>query len=992
MNNCTKKLLTFATTAAMLCSSVCLQFSKPLTAYSPVSGAQANNPLSAKALSATTSDAGMAGLEQLDSAIAAENSVQVNNVCDTLTTLLERDLREQNVATEAFDDPVLEARRQQYQNEMTVRAARTRNALDAVRAGSTDESDMQVLREAFAETGASHRSTAAPSSAKHLKDAETEEGELTAAAAQPLSEALPAIEEIYLNSDTEIPEDIKEFAKELGSAKEIYRFVKEKINYEAYAGSKKGASVTLDQLGGNDIDQARLLIAMLRSVGVPARYVTGTVEITAEQAVAVTGAADAKSAGRILEARHKGVKGVTKQGVLNGYRMEQTWVEAYVPYTDYRGAGNAEGKSVWVPLDPSFKTLSILTDTVTFDLTEDELALVSAMDAMAEDQPVIYSDYVHPDHQAEISVRSIDAVDDSYLPASLPYTVLSIKERYAALPNELKDSLTIAVNGEELFSGLLTDIYLQRITVSYIPATDSDKKLLDNDAKLTEVPAYLVQMLPVVTVLGKNGADKYVGKQPVSLGGMQQMTTTLKNEGDTTILTDDIFAGSVYAFSFDYQHIMPADISVSYDRVCMAKEIANESNYASPEVVGAMLDYAGKSYFALCDNSAQKYEPVFNVCRSRQFGLCITGYQFNSKDTLGIVDKLENASFFIDVAYNNYAAISYNGSVKDETGFNTTLGFIESYNEGIVWECLTEDNLQGISTVSVMEAAIKENIPIRLVCAANEEEALAESHVSESVKNEVRDFVNRGMMVELVSDTVSIGEWTGTAYIARDMQTGAASFMLSGGTAGGATQCFDALYLINCTLFVVTLSVASVKLVESSMKMLMVTPSRRLAGFASGYSTGKTLGKAFEMYFENINFVYDYAMEGDAVLKRFYDFTEDNLKQTKDYVVSCLHGAVGDLFGNVMYMFSEACSLMKEIKGIFNALNQTGRIVKDSSELMDDYDKLKDLTGSDYEEMLAKNNKKCIDTAVGYIMTLVRLFFGEALEAEDPDDLFKLDF
>ena len=380
MNNYVKKLSAFAVSAAMLLTAAGLNFVRPLEASEPVSGTRALTPLSAKALSATSADAGEAGLEQLDIAFSAENSEQVDTACDTLTVLLEQELAAQNTMPDILDDPVLEARRQQYRNEITVRAARTRAALEAVRSGEADEEALQTIREAFSETGASHRSTATPSAAKHLQDAETEEGSLTKTAPQPLPETPPTTEETYLNSDTDIPEEVRNYAQNLGSAVEIYRFVKEKIVYEAYAGSKKAAEVTLDQFGGNDIDQARL-----------------------------------------LKARHKGVKGVTNQGSLVGYRMEQTWAEAYVPYTDYRGAGNAKGRSVWVPLDPSFKTLTTLTDTVTFDYSDDEKAVIAAMDALADEQPVIHADYVRPGNTAEVSVRSVDAVDDGYLPASLPY-------------------------------------------------------------------------------------------------------------------------------------------------------------------------------------------------------------------------------------------------------------------------------------------------------------------------------------------------------------------------------------------------------------------------------------------------------------------------------------------------------------------------------------------------------------------------------------------
>ncbi|MBP0966478.1 MAG: transglutaminase domain-containing protein, partial [Oscillospiraceae bacterium] len=612
MNNCLKKAVTAATAAVMLVSAVSLDFVRPLQAADPVRKAQRLAPLPAQALEFTSADAGEAGLEQLDAALTSESSSEIRAVCDTLSALLESELAAQNVMEEPSDDPVVEARRQQYRNEITVKAARTVSALDALRAGTADETDLETIRDAFAERTASHRSDATPSIAADIPAAETEEGGLTAAAAQTPATDLPTDAETLLTGETALPQAVTDLARELGSAKEIYRYVKEKIGYEAYAGSKKGAAVTLDQLGGNDIDQARLLIAMLRTINVPARFVTGTVEITAEQAAAITGAADAESAGRILEARHKGVKGVTDQGKLVGYRMEQTWVEAYVPYTDYRGAGAAKGRSVWVPLDASFKTLNTEKHTIPIEAGEDTQALREQMDLLAAEQPLIYSDYEQLGDTADVYLRTIEPVSDFYLPASLPYTVLSVSGRYAALPDEMKDSLEIAVNGETLFSAPLTDLYFKQITVSYIPASDADRKLLDSDSKLTEVPAYLVQMLPVVTVRGDNGTDRYVGKQAAALGAMQQMTTTLNNEGDTTILTDDIFSGSVYAFNLDYQRIMPADINYSYGLLCAAKENAKEDNYTNPEILGATLDYAGKSYFAYCDEESLKYETVFN--------------------------------------------------------------------------------------------------------------------------------------------------------------------------------------------------------------------------------------------------------------------------------------------------------------------------------------------------------------------------------------------
>ena len=55
----------------------------------------------------------------------------------------------------------------------------------------------------------------------------------------------------------------------------IYEFVRNEIVTEWYAGSRKGASGTLHDRSGNDIDQASLLIALFRAANLASRYVHG---------------------------------------------------------------------------------------------------------------------------------------------------------------------------------------------------------------------------------------------------------------------------------------------------------------------------------------------------------------------------------------------------------------------------------------------------------------------------------------------------------------------------------------------------------------------------------------------------------------------------------------------------------------------------------------------------------------------------------------------
>ena len=56
----------------------------------------------------------------------------------------------------------------------------------------------------------------------------------------------------------------------------IYNYVRDYINYAFYYDTKHGAVGTLEVGSGNCVDQAHLLVAMLRTADIPARYVHGT--------------------------------------------------------------------------------------------------------------------------------------------------------------------------------------------------------------------------------------------------------------------------------------------------------------------------------------------------------------------------------------------------------------------------------------------------------------------------------------------------------------------------------------------------------------------------------------------------------------------------------------------------------------------------------------------------------------------------------------------
>lgn len=112
----------------------------------------------------------------------------------------------------------------------------------------------------------------------------------------------------------ELTEEMKKLAGELDTPLNIYNYIKNNIDYEYYYGSRKGAAGTFESKGGNDVDQAGLLIAMLRYKGYPSMYVEGNILLEPEKAMSLTGADTAEHAAAVLASNGVPVTRLTSGG------------------------------------------------------------------------------------------------------------------------------------------------------------------------------------------------------------------------------------------------------------------------------------------------------------------------------------------------------------------------------------------------------------------------------------------------------------------------------------------------------------------------------------------------------------------------------------------------------------------------------------------------------------------------------------------------------
>lgn len=653
--------------------------------------------------------------------------------------------------------------------------------------------NVEIISKAFAQNNISTTSNDFQSNA--IKSVEPKSKEINSFEAytknsiEAVGTSQPDDSSLEFTDETQLTDDVKALADELKTPLNVYSYIKNKVNYECYSGSRKGAVATFESNAGNDVDQASLLIAMLRYLKYPAKYVTGKAVIDANQAMKLTSAEDIKSAGTILASSGRPVTALITGGKTVGFVVEQTWVEAYVPYTDYRGAGNNSGDKMWVALDTSVKEYTrvkgLYDDLEKFGLSEDDLS-ISATTTDA-DVNKLYDKLtkIEEEHSGEgvvLNTRKIVEESLTYLPLSLQYSVESITKEYNAIDENQCDSIEFIIDGEKISKLKALDIYSKRLVIEYAPETKSDEEIIAKYGSIFEVPAYLVKMVPQLKLDGE-----VVGTGPaVTLGSSQTFKMNVYSEGKTNVVTNPITAGSVYQITEDMQNITSAEITKAMDEAKSISGSVNTDNVYSDEYLGKILDFAGKTYYAQIDISNSLLAEKENISSTRSLSVGMTGYSVRTSSMFNTTVGINEGSLYIDIDLNLVSAVSRNGDKDSEYTFVSTSGVISSYYESLIWEEVTGE--KGISTISLLNTAMQEKQSLLMLSSANFEKEKSKLNADSDTMREITNAVNSGKIVTIHSDKLTVDEWEGYGYIITDPKTGGAAYMISGGLSGGSTS------------------------------------------------------------------------------------------------------------------------------------------------------------------------------------------------------------
>jgi hypothetical protein len=693
---------------------------------------------------------------------------------------------------------------------------------------------------------------------------------------------IPSTSDLDTDAETGISEEIKDLVKTLTTV-EIYEYVCNNVDYEPYYGARKGAIGTFDQRSGNDFDTASLLIGMLRCKGIPARYKTGKVSLTIDQAMKLTGTSNAAAASRVLASLGVPTTALTSQGKISALQIQRVWVEAYIAYDNYRGIGDGGGQKYWIPLDASFKQYEIIQGLdllpamgVDQDSYEDYLyesismanggLLFDTDNPYGKSTDELYEnlDKFIKGNVAENSTfvdiaggKRITAHQEGLLSPVLPYKVVSASEEFTSIPDKYKEKVTFTLSGSIgnsfRYEATLSDLYNKRVSISYVPATDTDASIISSYGGIFKTPAYLVNMKPQ---LKADGVVLSQGAQ-ITLGSRQNLVMTFTAIGLPADSVKNILtAGDIYNISFDYGKTSPNELTSAAEKLKLLQKTANERNIYSEEVLGEFLCAIGRSYNAKAGIYDALISGQLGVRDNKLSGELMTGYRNNVQYLFGAPVKVNEGGMFIDVARSIYSVTSETGDQSKELAFMLTGGMLNSSLEHEIFE-----NIMGapaVSTMKVLQIASERNIPIYTVTKANLNEVLPDLDLSQAVKNDIKSAVNSGKTVTVPQRNIEYFDWSGAGYIVLDPLTGAAGYMIGGGLSGGSISLKN---ILTRTLELIAYGIAIILIAE--LAQIVLTAFFPLAIVTAVFNVLGILSVCYSVIY-NISLLVKYGETGDS--------------------------------------------------------------------------------------------------------------------------------
>ncbi len=617
----------------------------------------------------------------------------------------------------------------------------------------------------------------------------------------PLKPAPPTSADLEPTEDVQITPAIQAEAASLGynPAKEL-AFVHDQYFFEPYYGAEKGSEETFYSYGGDDQDQASLLIALLRASNIPARYETGIVTVKAAEVENWLSVSNTFVALDVLQENGIPAAATKKDDTIGNVVFVHTWVTAFLHHR-------------WVKIDPSFKQY-------TFDSGVNPLGIsgfnVNTMESDAANGATINpqdfyftninftagENYLNQTTNNLVSIASaqypnytigqlfggraiiplnLSKVEKEMLktgkPSVLPYRVKKLLSISDTIPSNLHMTASFNIGGIS-FTSDVEQIVNQKLWIEYEPATPQDAAIIQAAGGIYNViPAYLVNMVPVL----KEGSQVIGVGSAVPLGSEQTLTSTFSEPNFQPDTNQKIlFAGGVYTIGLDAQR---GFIEPSLSQMIQQARIEIQSGSITPGIVSDVLFATAKSYWAETDIDAQWLGQASDVVWSRSGpGEAVTDQDLSVIYVFGLPYQVSPGGYSIDVKRNVFSPFSKTGNTSQVASWFVSSGAMGSADEGVINQEVHQ--VSSVDTIEILKLASQAEIPIYLIYQGNINQILSDLQIDPGIKQFIAQEVSLGLYAVVPQTNVTLNQWSGIGFMVLNPTDGTGSYFIAGGIGG----------------------------------------------------------------------------------------------------------------------------------------------------------------------------------------------------------------
>lgn len=588
---------------------------------------------------------------------------------------------------------------------------------------------------------------------------------------------------------------------------DIFTWVKFNIDHEPYYGSIKGSNETLVDMAGNDCDQSSLLLALLRTSGIPSRYVRGDVELKIEDLMNWTGGKTPEAAIAIMQRNKIPTEVIYKFDEPEGVIFDHIWVEAF------------DGHN-WRLMDPSFKTY-VYTEGVGFGVSEEDMNAIiettssfvnEAGDRISMDYAVINdiletqaanydSDVGHLNIDEIFGKREIFVSEKTNLPPYLARGIIGDRkpaEEFSVMPDDMRVKVRVIMPGGNVYNTSLPEIAGKRVSIVYVASHDGAQSILDFYDSIYDIPLryYNVWLRPALQIEGETvatGVSTLLGRGggSVQIGFIRPGTYDPLNP-IWECTNKPLFTGNRYNISITTQRTSLDEVGrVGEEALLVAEAERDKGLTDTDQITDDMLDenlrMAGMFYFGSVDAFSDYVSKPLNIVSVSHISM---GYICDEISPVWEgwwifrqIVKVAKAGLHIDVVRGVKCPTSAIGNRADEVTWMKAVGALGTNMEHAMIEIFYGS--KAVSTGMIFAEASKQGVPIHVIKHIDDLAHLAPIYTG--TRNNIIHYLNKGYTIMIPQHSIRLEGWLGQGWMVLDEETGAAGYMICGGLQGETT-------------------------------------------------------------------------------------------------------------------------------------------------------------------------------------------------------------